>query len=164
MSSSYITMQCAAVSTHWELISVPPQMWKLTEAKCRLTCQGHDPAVAFAPPTTLVFRGACPQSDKAKTAACQHTKGCSTGDHRYVVGASQCVCGMKEEGRCLPWAFDAVRERERERALQSATKDTWWHCCASWRTVSRVVHFFFFPFLKNGWILFTKMNHRFEKR
>lgn len=76
---TYMKMQWAAVSTHWLLMSVPPQMWALCEPtlKCKLICQGQNPAEALVPPTTLgdsiVFRGAIPQSDRATTIGCQNT-------------------------------------------------------------------------------------------
>ena len=58
----YLSTQWAAVSTHWLLMRVPPQLCFPT-SEWILTCQGQLPEGAPSPPTIRLFRGACPQSD-----------------------------------------------------------------------------------------------------
>lgn len=59
-SAAHLEKQWAALSTHWLLISEPPQ--KCPKDRCRLTCHGQEPAGAFSPPTMRLLRGAKPQT------------------------------------------------------------------------------------------------------
>ncbi len=124
-------MQWAAVSTHWSLMRVPPHLW--TPDKCMLTCQGHDPAVAFSPPTILVFRGATPQSDRARITACQYVYSeVDSCVHFVDVFVHSCWCslllqciswafawlyGIYDMWLHLPWAFVPVEKREIKKKL-----------------------------------------------
>ena len=65
VAAAYDCMQWAAVSTHCWLSRVPPHVWNLgmpALPMCRLASQGQLPSDELAPPTTLMLRGAIPQS------------------------------------------------------------------------------------------------------